>query len=146
MPTFVAPNMEYNAELDDHYAPYNKPSAIAAWLRVCGCLLHGDLHGFLLVSVQALLVKMSMEGYAAHDMCGANDMGYMGCAVRSCQAEGPLATGDTLTGGRAGVSQEAEPEEEFIMVIDADSILRMPLIPEQLGVERGAPHHSPLSC
>ena len=45
MPTFVAPNMEYNVELDDHYAPYNKPSAIAAWLQVCGCMPDGILWG-----------------------------------------------------------------------------------------------------
>ena len=48
MPTFVAPNMEYNADLDDHYAPYNKPSAIAAWLRVRGCSPHGGPRGGLL--------------------------------------------------------------------------------------------------
>jgi hypothetical protein len=40
--------------------------------------------------------------------------------------------------------QETQPKEEYIMVIDADSILRMPFIPAQLNVKRGALHiHSP---
>ena len=33
--------------------------------------------------------------------------------------------------------QDAKPQQEFIMVIDADSILRMPFLPQQLGVTRG---------
>jgi hypothetical protein len=34
--------------------------------------------------------------------------------------------------------QDTKPRQEFIMVIDADSILRMPFIPERLGVAHGA--------
>ena len=34
--------------------------------------------------------------------------------------------------------QEAKPQQDYIMIIDADSILRMPFIPQQLGVTRGA--------
>ena len=35
-------------------------------------------------------------------------------------------------------AQDTQPEEEFIMVIDADSILRMPFYPEHFNVTRGA--------
>ena len=34
MPTFVAPNVEYDDLHDDHYAPYNKPYAVMRWLQV----------------------------------------------------------------------------------------------------------------
>lgn len=34
--------------------------------------------------------------------------------------------------------QEAKPQQDYIMIIDADSILRMPFIPQQLGVTQGA--------
>lgn len=36
-------------------------------------------------------------------------------------------------------AQDAKPKEEFIMVIDADSILRMPFYPERFNVTRGTP-------
>ncbi len=38
----------------------------------------------------------------------------------------------------AALPQDIKPKEEFIMVIDADSILRMPFYPEQFNVTRGA--------
>ena len=34
MPTYVIPDVEYDEEHDDHYTAYNKPFAVAAWLRV----------------------------------------------------------------------------------------------------------------
>ena len=34
--------------------------------------------------------------------------------------------------------QDVKPKEEFIMVIDADSVLRMPFYPEHFNVTRGA--------
>ena len=143
MPTFVAPNMEYNAELDDHYAPYNKPSAIATWLRVCVAARHRHL---------------AVSPTGATLLCGHYRC--LHCVMSLwvvAEARRPLAVwveqkkerwAEWVYHGRAcwGVSQEAEPEEEYIMVIDADSILRMPFLPERLGVERGAqPRSSTLS-
>ncbi len=37
------------------------------------------------------------------------------------------------------VAQDMKPKEEFIMVIDADSILRMPFYPERFNFTRGTP-------
>ena len=34
VPTFVVPDVEYDEEHEDHYTAYNKPFAVAAWLRV----------------------------------------------------------------------------------------------------------------
>lgn len=34
MPTFVLPDVEYDEDHNDHYTAYNKPFAVAAWLRV----------------------------------------------------------------------------------------------------------------
>ncbi len=34
--------------------------------------------------------------------------------------------------------QDVEPEEDYILVIDADMIFRSPFIPEQMGVSPGA--------
>ncbi len=38
--------------------------------------------------------------------------------------------------------QDVEPEEDYILVIDADMIFRSPFIPEQMGVSPGAFHTS----
>ena len=34
--------------------------------------------------------------------------------------------------------QDVEPEEDYILVIDADMIFRSPFIPEKMGVSPGA--------
>ena len=46
VPTFVVPDVEFDEEHNDRYTAYNKPFAVAAWLRVrpysslrpCTCL------------------------------------------------------------------------------------------------------------
>lgn len=45
--------------------------------------------------------------------------------IMACKKEGHCA-------------QDTKPKEDYIMVIDADSILRMPFYPEHFNVTRGA--------
>ena len=44
VPTFVVPDVEYDEEHEDHYTAYNKPFAVAAWLRVSACTVHVAAH------------------------------------------------------------------------------------------------------
>lgn len=41
--------------------------------------------------------------------------------------------------------QDVEPEEDYILVIDADMIFRSPFIPEKMGVSPGS-FHAFASC
>ena len=42
-----------------------------------------------------------------------------------------------VTKGSYRSGQDVEPEEEYILVIDADMIMRAPFLPEELGVSPG---------
>lgn len=44
VPTFVVPDVEYDEEHEDHYTAYNKPFAVAAWLRVSARTFPAAVH------------------------------------------------------------------------------------------------------
>lgn len=108
MPTFVAPSFKDYLGDGDKYAAYNKPGAIMAWLEVSGCFLSTE-----------------------HPFCGSTPR-QANCifVLHSCCT--PWRKGCI-----SGVLQEQEPTEDFIMIVDADNIMRFPFDPFELRVEPG---------
>lgn len=115
VPTFVAPSFK-NMVPDDEYAAYNKPGAIMAWLQVP-----------ISANLTCYTLRLDAEGNPfSSDSHGMYDDG-----------------GHSFDLHRSLVLwQEQEPKEEYILIVDADNIMRFPFDPVELKVEPGAhPKH-----
>lgn len=94
MPTFAVPNVEYDEEHDDHYTAYNKPFAVAAWLRVsiyAGVLpnhqpaaLQSHVCGSLGTHDQALFHILYQDTVAAYDLCNCQAQSHPAVQYSKC--------------------------------------------------------------
>ena len=113
MPTFVAPSFKADPEHGDTYAAYNKPGAILAWLEVDAA------------------APLTLH------LCPCSMLGIVLLKVGASVGKASVAR--TGTHGHCVVhAQEAEPPEEYILIVDADNIMRFPFDPLQMRVEPGA--------